>query len=125
FAGFAGIGVRLVDLHVIDRVALIRHVDRARDSFVIQQARRGDILDVRGDVLATSRSLIVLGLDPEMVRPEDRDRFSELARLLNLPLAQVEEAARPRTRLVRRDPADPDSPLVERAVRYVKLSENV
>ncbi len=124
-AGFGAIGTRLVDLHVIDRANLIRHVDRVRDTFVVQSARRGDILDVRGDVLATSRTLIVLGIDPEVVRPEDHARFPELARLLNLPLSQLEQAAGKRTRPTRVDPADPASPVVERPVQYVKLSETV
>jgi len=124
-AGFGAIGTRLVDLHVIDRAKLIRHVDRARDTFVVQSARRGDILDVRGDVLATSRTLIVLGIDPEVVRPEDHARFPELARLLNLPLSEMERAAQKRMRPMRIDPANPDSPVVERPVQYVKLSETV
>ncbi len=125
FGGFAAIGTRLVDLHVIDREALIRHVDRVRETFVVQPARRGDILDARGDVLATSRTLIVLGIDPQVVRPEDQAKFPELARLLGLPLAEVVAAAERRTREVRTDPGDPDSPLVERPVQYVKLSDTV
>lgn len=124
-AGFGAIGTRLVDLHVIDRASLIRHVDRVRETFAVQSARRGDILDVRGDVLATSRTLVVLGIDPEMVRPEDHGRFPELARLLNLPLSQLEQAAKKRMRPVRVNPADPDSPVVERPVQYVKLSDTV
>lgn len=123
--GFAAVGTRLVDLHVIDREALIRHVDRVRETFVVQPARRGDILDARGDVLATSRTLIVLGIDPQVVRPEDHAKFPELARLLGLPLADIVAAAERRTREVRADPGDPDSPLVERAVQYVKLSDTV
>ena len=55
---FAGVGVRLVHLHVLDREQLVSYVDRARNSVVKEQARRGDILDIRGDVLATSRTVI-------------------------------------------------------------------
>ncbi len=124
-AAFTAIGARLVDLHVIDRANLIRHVDRVRETFAVQPARRGDILDTRGHVLATSRTLIVLGLDPQMVRPADRARFPELARLLKLPLAEIEAAADRKTRMVRSDPDDPESPLVERTVQYVKLSDTV
>lgn len=123
--GFTAIGVRLVDLHVLDRAALIRHVDRVRETFVVQPARRGDILDARGDVLATSRTLIVLGIDPQVVRPEDRERFPELARLLSVPLKEIEAAADRRTREVPSNPTDPESPVVERPVQYVKLSETV
>lgn len=125
FGGFAAIGTRLVDLHVVDREKLIRHVDRVRETFVVQPARRGDILDARGDVLATSRTLIVLGIDPQMVRPEDRARFPELARLTGVPLADIVAATERLTRQVRVDAGDPDSPLVERPVQYVKLSDGV
>ena len=75
FLGFALVGFRLVQLHVLDRERLVRNADRVRDSFVVEQARRGDILDARGDVLATSRSLIVLGVDPQALRPEDEAKW--------------------------------------------------
>lgn len=124
-AAFTAIGARLVNLHVLDRANLIRHVDRVRETFVVQPARRGDILDARGHVLATSRTLIVLGIDPQVVKPEDRALFPELARLLKIPVGEIEAAADRKTRLVRSVPDDPESPLVERTVRYVKLSDTV
>ncbi len=61
---FAGVGVRLVHLHVLDRARLVSYVDRARRTVETDHARRGDILDVRGDVLATSRTLVELAVDP-------------------------------------------------------------
>lgn len=86
---FAGVGVRLVHLHVLDREQLVSYVDRARNSVVKEQARRGDILDIRGDVLATSRTVIQLGVDPHMLREEDHEKWPELARLIDLPLEDV------------------------------------
>lgn len=86
---FASVGVRLVHLHVLDREQLVSYVDRARKSVFKEQARRGDILDVRGDVLATSRTVIQLGVDPHMLREEDQDQWPELARLIDLPLADL------------------------------------
>jgi cell division protein FtsI (penicillin-binding protein 3) len=68
---FAGLEARLVWLHVIDRDELLRSVDEARRQLIVDNARRGDILDSHGALLATSRSVIVLGVDPQFVRPED------------------------------------------------------
>ena len=70
-ACFAGLGTRLVFLHVIDREELVRFIDKARHQIIVESARRGDILDARGNILATSRSLVVLGVDPQSLRKED------------------------------------------------------
>ncbi len=86
---FASIGVRLVHLHVLDRERLVSYVDQARRSVITEQARRGDILDIKGDVLATSRTVIQLGVDPQMLREQDREDWPELARLIGLPLEQL------------------------------------
>lgn len=86
---FASVGVRLVHLHVLDREQLVSYVDRARKSVIKEQARRGDILDVRGDVLATSRTVIQLGVDPHMLRDEDREQWPQLAALIDLPLEDL------------------------------------
>ena len=59
-AAFVGIGLRLVDLHVIDRERLTRYVDKARRQVVVEKARHEDILDARGQILTTSRPLIVM-----------------------------------------------------------------
>ena len=86
---FASVGVRLVHLHVLERERLVSYVDRARSSITKEQARRGDILDAKGDVLATSRTVIQLGVDPQMLREEDRQHWPELARLIGEPLEQL------------------------------------
>lgn len=116
-ACFAGVGARLVQLHVLDRERLAGYADRARRTVVTEQARRGDILDVRGDVLATSRTIIELGVDPQMLEADDRAKWPELARLLDTPLQDLTAAFAQRTR---RD-ADGN----ERAVRWIKLHDEV
>jgi len=88
---FAGLGARLVWLHVIDRDQLLSYVERARREIIPSYARRGDITDVRGSVLATSHSLIVLGADPQSVRPEDAGKWPRLAQLLGMPLPGLEK----------------------------------
>ena len=84
FLCFGGVAARLVDLHVWQRAELLKYVEQARRSFVVENARRGNIRDYNGVILATSRTLIDVGLDPHMLRPEDEARWPDLARLLDV-----------------------------------------
>ncbi|MBS0664754.1 MAG: penicillin-binding protein 2 [Verrucomicrobia bacterium] len=86
---FTALGARLVYLHVIDRDELVRYVDRARRQIIVENARRGDILDAQGKILATSRTLIVLGVDPQSLRPEDEKKWPQLAELIGMPLEDL------------------------------------
>lgn len=97
-ACFGGLGARLVFLHVIDREELVRVIDKARRQIIVENARRGDILDAHGAILATSRSLIVLGVDPQVLRPEDEAKWPELAQLLGLPLRDLARIFTTKTR---------------------------
>ncbi len=97
---FAGLGTRLVFLHVIDREELVRFVDKVRRQIIVENARRGDIVDARGAILATSRSLIVLGVDPQSLRPEDEKKWPQLAELIGMPLSEMERIFRTKTRVV-------------------------
>ena len=97
---FCGLGVRLVFLHVIDRDELVEVVARARRQIIPENARRGDILDARGSILATSRSMIVLGVDPQSLRPDDEAKWPELASLIELPLSEVLRIFNTKTRAV-------------------------
>ncbi len=90
-ACFAGLGTRLVFLHVIDREELVRFIDKARHQIIVESARRGDILDARGNILATSRSLVVLGVDPQSLRKEDERKWPRLAELIGLPLPELQK----------------------------------
>lgn len=136
-ASFGCIGARLLDLHVIERDNLIGYVDRARRQITVETAKRGDILDIRGDRLATSRSLIVLGVDPQSLVPADQAKWPELARLIGMPLDELARIFTTKTRAVpalasvseveavdAADAAEP-GPAGERLIRWAKLSETV
>lgn len=113
--GFCALGVRLVFLHVIDREELVRVVEKARRQIIAEPARRGDIvssratargnlqeraLDRRESILATSRSMIILGVDPQSLRPEDEKKWPQLAELIGMPLRDLERVFRTKTRPV-------------------------
>ena len=89
FACFAGLAARLMWLHWLERESYTAFLDKARKQTIVELARRGDILDVRGNRLATSRNLIELGADPQDLRAADETKWPQLARLLGLPEAQL------------------------------------
>ncbi len=97
-ACFGGVGVRLLDLHVFKRDRLMSFVDRARRQITVEPAKRGDILDDKGDRLATSRSLIVLGVDPQALLKADEAKWPELAKLLNMPVSELTRIFNTKTR---------------------------
>jgi cell division protein FtsI/penicillin-binding protein 2 len=143
-ACFGCIAVRLLDLHVFERDRLMRYVDRARRQITVEPAKRGDILDDKGDRLATSRSLIVLGVDPQALLKADESKWPELAKLLNLPQPDLRQILTTKTRpalavkIVTGDlaattseeaqedgSADEALPSGERLIRWAKLSDTV
>jgi cell division protein FtsI (penicillin-binding protein 3) len=141
-ACFSAVGVRLVHLHVIDRDKLVSYVDRARRSIIIEQARRGDIIDARGDLLATSRSEVTVAVDPwalvelleleknelrrEALRANEQQKRARLAALLGIPANELEQIYQPRMRQVplEEDTRDgtPDGLIRD---RWIKLREGV
>lgn len=125
---FAGIGTRLVFLHVIDRDRLVMYVEKARRQVTTEQARRGDILDSSAlewkknhDVLATSRSIVVLGVDPQVLRTEDEKKWPQLAQLIGMPLPELQRIFTTKTRSPRADDATGE----DREIRWAKLSDEV
>jgi cell division protein FtsI/penicillin-binding protein 2 len=121
FLCFGCVGVRLVFLHVIDRDQLVRYIDKARREIISDKARRGDIVDARGNVLATSRSLVVVGVDPQMLRKEDEAKWPDLAALLDMPLANLQKILTTKSRPGTSDDQSND----DHDIRWAKLGENV
>jgi cell division protein FtsI/penicillin-binding protein 2 len=96
---FAGLGYRLVDLQVLQHVELqtraenlTKHIDRL-------EPRRGDILDIKGNLLATSVFVKTVCANPSLIG----NRYADVAHLL-APILQTNETELaqklfPRTRL--------------------------
>lgn len=83
---------RLCYLHVLEREKLLEHVQNNRKMIQVIKARRGNIVDCRGNLLATTHTTIDLGIDPESVLEEDREKLQALARLIDQPLQKIESA---------------------------------
>jgi cell division protein FtsI/penicillin-binding protein 2 len=130
-ASLAGIGLRLVSLHVLQRAKFISYIEKERDEIIVQNARRGDILDVHGSLLATSRSLIVLGADPSALDKADEAKWPALARLLGQPLADLQKKFAEKIRVSAETGGEgDDAPEIDsagdgREVHWVKLSDSV
>jgi cell division protein FtsI/penicillin-binding protein 2 len=98
FGVFGILGARLVWLHVIDRDSFLRNMVKARSQLIVEKSRRGDILDTNGVLLATSHSLIVVGVDPsalrkagDKLRARDEKLWPQLATLIGVPLSELEK----------------------------------
>ena len=64
---FAGLAYRLVDLQVLRHDELSRMAEKNTDKTFWQEARRGDILDVNGNPLATSVPVKTVWANPSML----------------------------------------------------------
>src|ERR1017187_479998 len=83
---FAGLGYRLVDLQVLQNQALSAKARlNTRREFLLEP-RRGDILDAKGNLLATSAFVKTVCADPALIG----NRQAEVARAL-APLLQISE----------------------------------
>lgn len=105
FVCFCGLAVRLVWLHVIDRDSLLKTIAKTRQQLIVETARRGDIRDARGAILATSRSTIVLGVDPSALRAEDEKKWPELAAKIGMPEQELRKIFLTKYRLTPANPA--------------------
>ena len=77
-AGFAGLGYRLVDLQVLRHEQLLVKAQENTQRTLLMSPRRGDILDARGNLLATSIFVKTVCADPSLIG----NRHAEMARVL-------------------------------------------
>ena len=89
---------RLFYLHVCQHEELLEHVQNNRKMVQVVKARRGDIVDSRGNLLATMHTIIDLGVDPQVVNEEDRSKLASLAKLIDRPLIEIERIFDTKTR---------------------------
>jgi len=124
FACLGGIGTRLVFLHIIDRGKLLGYIEQVRRQVVVEPARRGNIYDVHQHLLATNQSVYTLGVDPQVLRESDREKWPELAALLGLPYAQLERVLNTKTRRAQTpvQTASSDSAMATAAARDVEAA---
>jgi len=94
---------RLFYLHVWDQAALLEFVEGNRKMVNVVEARRGNIVDTRGNLLATTRTSYNIGVDPQAFLESDRAKLPELARILGKPVAELEAKIDRKTRKASED----------------------
>ncbi len=95
-AAFCGLGYRLVDLQVMRHGELkVRAQANTQREFLFEP-RRGDILDARGNLLATSTSVKIVCADPTLIGDRQRDVARVLAPFLQMDAEQLAEKMMPR-----------------------------
>jgi cell division protein FtsI (penicillin-binding protein 3) len=116
---FAGLGYRLVDLQVVrhDELSKLAQDNTQREFW--QAPRRGDILDVHGNLLATSVPVKTVCANPSLLGSQQ----AVVARAL-APLLQMDEAAL-RLKLFPRLGINSKGETVTNNLRYVRLQKNV
>src|SRR3974390_1338224 len=75
---FAGLGYRLVDLQLLRHGELSAKAQQNTQSEFFIEPRRGDILDAKGNLLATSVPVKTVCADPTLMA----DRQAEVARVM-------------------------------------------
>jgi len=116
---FSFLGGRLYYLQVYKADKYSQFALGARKNFISINARRGDVVDKKGNLLATTRSVVTVGLDPHSVEDGEEWKYRELAKLLGIPLEGIEEAA---SRKIRTSGAQGEKIT---KVRWVKLKDEV
>lgn len=90
-AAFAGLGYRLVDLQVLRHEELRSQALANTQRFFYRESRRGDIRDIKGNLLATSKLVKTVCADPTLIcNTNVGNRQLDFARAL-APLLQLNE----------------------------------
>ena len=115
---FAVLLGRLVYLQVWDHADWLEQIESSRRMVKVVKARRGNVVDCQGNLLATTHTTVNVGVDPQSIREADRDKLPELAKLLNKPVAEIERALHTKTKR-RGDTSEPY------LVRWVPLAKDL
>jgi len=96
---FGALAYRLVDLQVVQHERFAEAARRNTEKTVFRQSKRGDIRDVHGNLLATSKIVHTVFADPHVLGTNYTYFAEALAPILEMPLEELEEMLKPRTRV--------------------------
>jgi cell division protein FtsI/penicillin-binding protein 2 len=115
--GFAALGYRLIDLQVLRHGELSAKAQRNTQREILLEPRRGDILDAKGNLLASSVFVKTVCADPALMGSRQPEIAHALAPLLQVGEAELCQRLTPRLR------QNPDGNTVTN--RYVVLKRKV
>jgi cell division protein FtsI (penicillin-binding protein 3) len=116
---FAGLGFRLVELQVFRHDELSKLAERKTQKTTWQEAKRGDILDVNGNRLATSISVKTICANPSLIGGQQAAVAHALAPLLEVSEADLQQRLTPRITKNSKGEA------VTNGLNYVRLQKNI
>ena len=117
---FSGLMGRLVYLQAVKHEEYSKIANGNRKSSLTLSARRGNILDSRGNPLAVTQPRIELGVDPQLIEEEDYPKIIELAALIGVDANIIKEKASKKTRIINGDNGRKIKP-----IRWVKLADSI
>ena len=117
---FSGLMGRLVYLQAVKHEEYSKIANGNRKSSLTLSARRGNILDSRGNSLAVTQPRIELGVDPQLIEEEDYPMIIELAALIGVDANIIKEKASKKTRIINGDNGRKIKP-----IRWVKLADSI
>ena len=120
-AAFVGLGYRLVDLQVLQHDELSLKAQHNTQREFRQAPRRGDILDVNGNILATSVPGKTICADPSLIGDQAQAVAQVIAPLLQLNEAAIAQRLTPRMYVTK----DGSGEAVTNELHYVRLAKNV
>ncbi len=94
---FVGMGYRLVDVQVLRHESLFREAQSKTHHIVLREARRGEIRDRHGNLLATSAFVKTVCANPEFVGRYQNEVASVLAPLLEMDERELRDKLKMRT----------------------------
>lgn len=93
--------------------------ERMRERIDVVRARRGNITDSKGNLLAATSPVIELGVDPERyIAADDEAKLPQLSALVNVPVDRLRELCTPAT-------YEGKAPGEIRAVRWRKIADAI
>lgn len=95
---FCALGYRLVDLQVLRHDELRDWAKNNTQRRVLFEPRRGEIRDVRGNLLATSVFVKTICADPTLIGPHAQEVARAIAPLLEVNEAELTQRLQPRLR---------------------------
>ncbi len=116
---FAGLGFRLVNLQVWRHEELAKLAEKKTQKTSWRSAKRGDILDVNSNVLATSISVQTICADPSLIGGQQAVVARALAPLLQMSESDLLQRLTPRIQ------KNSKGETVTNGLHYVRLQKNV
>ena len=116
---FVGLGFRLMDLQVWRHDELAKQTEEKTQQTSWRTAKRGDILDANGNLLATSIPVKMVCADPSMIGGQQAVVAHAIAPLLQMSDAELQQRLTPRIQ------KNSQGETVTNGLHYVRLQKNV